>query len=150
MNTEWTSFMTVTLEISRTESCGGMTAQERSTLVEQFGISEELLLRCERAHHAYCTTIFVEQRREARLEAILRMRELGRKPLLLFPTASQHRCASNGVSSQVEQFPGHNQLQIHFQSLQTMPSAHTLRQFPYSNQPQLIVSSYANFVITSI
>ena len=79
MDTEWTSFMTVALEISRTESCGGMTAQERSALVEQFGISEELLLRCERAHHAYCTTIFVEQRREARLEAILRMRELGKK-----------------------------------------------------------------------
>ncbi|MEO5725729.1 MAG: hypothetical protein ABI134_06295 [Byssovorax sp.] len=79
MNTEVTSFMIVIMEISRTESCGGMTAQERSALVEQFGISEELLLRCERAHHAFCTTIFVEQRREARMEAILRMRELGKK-----------------------------------------------------------------------
>ena len=79
MDTEWTSFMIVALEISRTESSGGMTAQERSALVEQFGISEELLLRCERAHHAYCTTVFVEQTREARLDAILRTRELGKK-----------------------------------------------------------------------
>ncbi len=79
MNTEWTSIMLLTVEITRTERFGGMTAQQRSALAEQFGISEEVLLRCERAHHAYSKTVFVEQTREARLEAILRTRELGKK-----------------------------------------------------------------------
>ncbi len=80
MDTEWTPYMIVALEIARTERCGGMTAQERSALVEQFGLSEELVLRCERAHHAYCTTVFAKQHREAMLEARLRMRELGKQP----------------------------------------------------------------------
>ncbi|MFS8069131.1 MAG: hypothetical protein ACMG6S_22450 [Byssovorax sp.] len=78
MDTEWTSFMTVIMEIARTRGFGGMTAQERSALAEQFGISEDLLLRCERAHHAYYTTIFVEQSRQAKMEAMIRMRELGK------------------------------------------------------------------------
>jgi hypothetical protein len=80
MDTEWTSFMTVIMEIARTEGFGGMTAQERSALAEQFGISEELLLRCQRAHHAYCTTVYAKQHREAMLEARLRTRDLGKEP----------------------------------------------------------------------
>ena len=79
MDFEWAKDTLVIMEIARTEGFGGMTAQQRSALAEKFGLSEELLLRCERAHHAYCTTVFVEQTREARLEAILRTRELGRK-----------------------------------------------------------------------
>ncbi len=76
MDTEWTSFMPVIMEIARTEGFGGMTAPERSALAEQFGISEELLLRCQRAHHAYCTTVYAKLYRAAKMEAILRTREL--------------------------------------------------------------------------
>jgi hypothetical protein len=78
MDTEWPSIIYVTMEIARTRGFGGMTAQERSALVEQFGISEELLLRCERAHHAYQTSICEGQWRQAKTEAILRMGELGK------------------------------------------------------------------------
>jgi hypothetical protein len=79
MDTEWPSIIFVTMEIARTKGFGGMTAQERSALVEQFGLSEELLLRCERAHHAYQNSICEGQWREAKLEAILRTRELGKE-----------------------------------------------------------------------
>jgi hypothetical protein len=80
MDTGWTSFMIVIMEIGRTEEFGGMTAPERSALAEQFGISEELLLRYQRAHHVYCTTVYPKMHREAMLEARLRTRDLGKGP----------------------------------------------------------------------
>ena len=78
MNIEWTSLMRVSLEIARKRNSGGMTAQERSALAEQYGISEEILLRCERANAAYYTSILMKQWQQAKLEATLRMRELGK------------------------------------------------------------------------
>jgi hypothetical protein len=79
MAVEWTKDTLVTLAIVRAEHSGGMTAQERTALVERFGVSEEVLLRCERAYHAHYSLIGEKQWDQAVLEATLRMRELGKR-----------------------------------------------------------------------
>src|SRR5689334_21755987 len=58
---------------------GGLTDEERASLAERFGVSEALLLRCERASQAYRSVIGEEQCRQARREALRNVEARGKE-----------------------------------------------------------------------
>jgi hypothetical protein len=57
---------------------GGLKAPERSALAKRFGVSEEVLLRFERAKRAYDSSITPKLFDQAETEALHRMRERGK------------------------------------------------------------------------
>lgn len=74
MNVEWTEDLLLMWEIARKTRSGGLSPQERRGLVEQFGVSEEVLLRYERAKVAY-DALDDKRFREAKWETLRRMTE---------------------------------------------------------------------------
>jgi hypothetical protein len=78
MRVEWPKDMTVMVEVACGVLAGGLTAQQRTSLAERVGISEEVLLRYERARQACHDLIFRKQVNQAWGEAAHRMRELGK------------------------------------------------------------------------
>ncbi|WP_437829773.1 hypothetical protein [Sorangium sp. So ce1153] len=77
-NVEWTKDMLLIWAILRKTRSGGLPAEERRALAEQFGVSEEVVLRYERARTTYEVLIGEKRRRQAKLETILRMTEGGK------------------------------------------------------------------------
>ena len=63
----------LTADVDYALKSGGMTAQVRSALAKRFGVSEEVLLRYERAQCASS-----EQRRQAWIEGLARWQRSGR------------------------------------------------------------------------
>ncbi|KYF92430.1 hypothetical protein BE17_43995 [Sorangium cellulosum] len=76
-NVEWTKDILLIWAIVRKIRSGGLPAEERRALAEQFGVSEEVVLRYERARTAYNEQIADKRWRQAKLETILRMTEGG-------------------------------------------------------------------------
>ena len=79
MRIEWPKDMTVMVEVACGVLAGGLTAQQRTSLANRVGISEEVLLRYERARQACHDLIFRQQMNQAWSEAAHRMRELGKR-----------------------------------------------------------------------
>ncbi|KYF58978.1 hypothetical protein BE08_30720 [Sorangium cellulosum] len=77
-NVEWTKDILLIWAIVRKIRSGGLSAEERRALAEQFGVSEEVVLRYERARTAYNEQIADKRWRQAKLETILRMTEGGK------------------------------------------------------------------------
>ncbi|WP_437304720.1 hypothetical protein [Sorangium sp. So ce388] len=77
-NVEWTKDILLIWEIVRKTRSDGLPAEERRALAEQFGVSEEVVLRYERARTTYELLIGEKRRRQAKLETILRMTEGGK------------------------------------------------------------------------
>ncbi|WP_437753905.1 hypothetical protein [Sorangium sp. So ce1389] len=77
-NVEWTKDILLIWAILRKIRSGGLPAEERRALAEQFGVSEEVVLRYERARNTYEVLIGEKRRRQAKLETILRMTEGGK------------------------------------------------------------------------
>ena len=82
---EWMA-MHLFSELSLAARNGGMTADERSSLAENFGVSEDLLLRYERASSAYATLARPSGLDEACERALRerRKRRLGREEFKKF------------------------------------------------------------------
>ena len=60
---------------------GGLTAADRSALAERFGVSEDLLLRYERAQSIYKSVIVDKLLPQARVEAMRWLKQLGKEPM---------------------------------------------------------------------
>jgi hypothetical protein len=67
------------LEIGHAAQSGGLTAPELHALAERFGVSEEVLLRYERARRAFNTSIFPALFEQSIIETERRMKERGEK-----------------------------------------------------------------------
>ncbi|WP_437975933.1 hypothetical protein WMF11_50810 [Sorangium sp. So ce295] len=78
MSVEWTKDILLIWEIVRRIRSGGLSAEERRALAEKFGVSEEVVLRYERARAIYNVQIADKRWRQAKLETILRMTEGGK------------------------------------------------------------------------
>lgn len=79
MDGEWTKDMLLLWKINSAVSTGGLTEPARRALAERFGVSEEVLLRYERAKAAWSASIFPGLFDQAQDATELRMRELGRR-----------------------------------------------------------------------
>lgn len=79
-NVEWTKDILLIRAILRKTRPGGLPAEERRALAEEFGVSEAVVLRYERARCTYESSIAEKRRRQAKMETILRMTE-GEKEL---------------------------------------------------------------------
>jgi hypothetical protein len=75
---EWTKDLLLFDDLARAVRKGGLTADERANLSQKFGVSEDLLLRYERAKAAWNTLIFDKQWVQARMEAVRLMNKLGK------------------------------------------------------------------------
>lgn len=78
MSVEWTKDILLIWEIVRRIRSGGLSTEERRALAEKFGVSEEVVLRYERARAIYNVQIADKRWRQAKLETILRMTEGGK------------------------------------------------------------------------
>ncbi|WP_437983608.1 hypothetical protein [Sorangium sp. So ce117] len=78
MSVEWTKDILLIWEIVRRIRSGGLSAEERRALAEKFGVSEEVVLRYDRARTTYNVQIADKRWRQAKLETILRMTEGGK------------------------------------------------------------------------
>ncbi|XXT17461.1 hypothetical protein WME94_45260 [Sorangium sp. So ce429] len=77
-NVEWTKDILLIWRIVRKILSGGLSAEERRALAEEFGVCEEVVLRYERVRTAYNEQIADKRWRQAKLETILRMTEGGK------------------------------------------------------------------------
>jgi hypothetical protein len=78
MSVEWSKDILLIWEIARKTRSGGVSAEERRALAEQFGVSEEVVLRYEHARTVYNAQIADKRWRQARQETLLRMTEGGK------------------------------------------------------------------------
>ncbi|WP_437296972.1 hypothetical protein [Sorangium sp. So ce426] len=78
MRVKWTRDILLIWEIVRRIRPGGLSAEERRALAEKFGVSEEVVLRYERARAIYNVEIADKRWREARRETLFRMTEGGK------------------------------------------------------------------------
>ncbi|WP_044967497.1 MULTISPECIES: hypothetical protein [Sorangium] len=78
MNVEWTKDILLIWRIARKTHSGGLSVEERRALAEEFGVSEQVVLRYERARTAYDLSIAQKRWRQAKWETILRMTEGGK------------------------------------------------------------------------
>ncbi|WP_437797935.1 hypothetical protein [Sorangium sp. So ce693] len=78
MSVEWTKDILLIWEIGRRIRSGGLSAEERRALAEKFGVSEEVVLRYERARAIYNVEIADKRWRQARRETLFRMTEGGK------------------------------------------------------------------------
>ncbi|XXX74843.1 hypothetical protein WMF30_45040 [Sorangium sp. So ce134] len=78
MSVEWSKDILLIWEIARKTRSGGSSAEERRALAEQFGVSEAVVLRYERARTVYNAEIADKRWRQARQETLLRMTEGGK------------------------------------------------------------------------
>ena len=77
---EWSKDFILCWDLSEAVTRGGLSADERSDLAKKFGVSEDLLLRYERAKAAWDTLIFNKYISRARAEAMHLLKELGQDP----------------------------------------------------------------------
>ncbi|WP_437480891.1 hypothetical protein WME75_36490 [Sorangium sp. So ce1014] len=78
MSVEWSKDILLIWEIARKTRSGGVSAEERRALAEQFGVSEKVVLRYEHARTVYNAQIADKRWRQARQETLLRMTEGGK------------------------------------------------------------------------
>ncbi|MGK3959053.1 hypothetical protein WMF38_39105 [Sorangium sp. So ce118] len=77
MVVEWPKDILLIWRIACNTHRGGLSADERRALAEEFGVSEAVVLRYERARTVYDVQIAEKRWRQAKLETILRMTEGG-------------------------------------------------------------------------
>lgn len=79
---DWTVGFELLMKLnSGVRSEGGLTAAERTALAKKFGVSEDLLIRYERARAVYNKEIFDNQRTQAGLEALRVVKAQGKDAL---------------------------------------------------------------------
>ena len=77
---EWSKDFILCWRVSQAVKRGGLSADERRALAKEFSVSEDLLLRCERAEAAWDTQIFHRYISRARVEAMRLLKERGQDP----------------------------------------------------------------------